>query len=154
MILIRLTERLYPVMSASAIPRKGPIPSIRTTLLRAQIWPSALRLYIQTLLKASEASKDGLGEGKDLCIRYAETLVFGAPSLSAHTVRNYQEHGGGIYDGSFVADAQEAADILSRARERLDKCDVKLTAEVFLAEEIAYSAPWVSSIFADHLMLL
>lgn len=38
-----------------------------------------------------------------------------------------------------MADVQEAADILAKARLRLDTSDSKLTAEVFLAEGIVYS---------------
>ncbi|KAF5319154.1 hypothetical protein D9619_008789 [Psilocybe cf. subviscida] len=87
---------------------------------------------------------DGAGDDIDLDIRWVETR--------------------GIYDGSLVADVKEAADILSKARERLDKSDVKLTAEVFLAEGIAYYSAmgiiaqdpliWLNHLHKSHAFLV
>jgi hypothetical protein len=70
-------------------------------------------------------------------------------------------------DGSLVTDVQEAANILAKARVRLDSSDTKLAAEVFLAEGIVSSVMGITGqfhsaclsclfheIFADYFMLL
>ncbi|KAF5319427.1 hypothetical protein D9619_008793 [Psilocybe cf. subviscida] len=139
MILRHLTRLLYLSCPPALSYKKADTNNAHHTPTGADLAKRTLRLYIQVVSKAFEASQEGVGEDMDLDIRWIETLVFGARMLAANAARNYQEHGGGIYDGSLVADVQEAVDILSKARERLDKSDFKLTAEVLLAEGITYS---------------
>ncbi|KAF8173314.1 hypothetical protein BJ912DRAFT_1024889 [Pholiota molesta] len=120
LILRHLTKILY----LSATSALSPAPQNRLLAKRT------LNLYIQVVGKAWEASKEGVGEDMDTDARWVETLVFGARMLASETARHFREGG--------IEDVQEAARVLEKARLRLDESDVRLVADVLLAEGVVW----------------
>jgi len=99
-----------------------------------------LRLYIQVVSKAYEASKEGIGEDMDSDTAWVETLVFGARMLCAGVGGQGRADERGQTDGGEAFDdLKEAQDVLEKARTRLDPEDRRLVAEVFLAEGVVWS---------------
>jgi len=111
----------------------------------------SLRLYIQVVSKAWQASKQGAGdsidpddndsiantehhgylEDTDSDVHWVETLVFGARMLCSTASLSP-----GTKD---VADVKEARDILEKAKTRTSGLDARLRAEIALAEGIVDS---------------
>ncbi|KAF8152244.1 hypothetical protein B0H34DRAFT_724464 [Crassisporium funariophilum] len=87
-----------------------------------------LRLYIQVVGKAYEASKEGVGEDKDTDEYWVETLVFGARMLCKFASSSPGLEG--------LEDVQEAGVVIEKARTRLDTTNARLMARVQLAEGI------------------
>lgn len=63
---------------------------------RADLAKRTLKLYIQVVSKAFEASQQGIGEDVDSDVRWVETLTFGARMLAMDAARGYQEEQSGL----------------------------------------------------------
>ncbi|KDR72826.1 hypothetical protein GALMADRAFT_252100 [Galerina marginata CBS 339.88] len=108
-----------------------------------------LKLYIQVVGKAWEASKEGVGEDMDDDARWVETLVFGArmlcagvggPGGAAINLSSGSSQGAPTNDDGTegIEDVLEASSVLEKARTRLDENDKRLVADVLLAEGIVW----------------
>ena len=87
-----------------------------------------LKLYIQVVGKAYEASKEGVGEDKDTDAYWVDTLVFGARMLLRTATGQSGLEG--------IDDVKEAGVVLKKARTRLDLKDKGLLAKVLISEGI------------------
>ncbi|KAF9530120.1 hypothetical protein CPB83DRAFT_201136 [Crepidotus variabilis] len=90
-----------------------------------------LKLYIQVVGKAHEASKEGVGEDKDTDDHWVDTLVFGARMLLKTAAAQPGLEG--------IDDVKEAGKVLLQARTRLSVDKSELSAKVLLAEGIHWS---------------
>lgn len=102
-----------------------------------------LRLYIQVVGKAYEASKEVLGEDMDTDEHWVDTLVFGARMLLMTAGMNPGLEG--------IDDVKEAGTVLEKARTRLKSEDKSLLAKVLLSEGIYWSLLAIKGIWRNHL---
>ncbi|KAJ3518089.1 hypothetical protein NLJ89_g117 [Agrocybe chaxingu] len=90
-----------------------------------------LRLYIQVVGKAYQASQEGVGEDKDTDEYWVDTLVFGARMLCKSAAALPGLEG--------IDDVKEAGTVLEKARTRLDSENKVLVAKILLAEGIYWN---------------
>lgn len=87
-----------------------------------------LRLYVQIVGKAWQASDAGVGSDADTDRKWVETLVFGVRMLCKASATSLSLGG--------MEDVREAGTLVDKAKSRLDKKDKELVASVDLAEGI------------------
>ncbi|KAF9478780.1 TPR-like protein [Pholiota conissans] len=90
-----ILRHLTKLLHLSATSALSPAPYNRVLAKRT------LKLYIQVVGKAWEASNEGVGEDMDTDSRWVETLVFGARMLASETARHFRE--GGVVEPSPTA---------------------------------------------------
>ncbi|KXN92633.1 Putative cargo-transport protein ypp1 [Leucoagaricus sp. SymC.cos] len=87
-----------------------------------------LKLYVQTVGKAYQASKEGVNEDVDSDDHWVQTLVFGIRMLCRHTAASD--------DPESIEDARYAGTLIAEARSRLSEEKRLLIASVHLAEGV------------------
>jgi len=98
-----------------------------------------LKLYIQVVGKAYEASKEGVGEDKDTDEYWVDTLVFGARMLCKTAAALPGVEG--------IDDVREAGIVLEKAKLRLNPDDKVLLAKLLLAEGVYWSLLALKGLF-------
>lgn len=91
-----------------------------------------LKLYVQIVSKAYQASKEGVSEDVDSDDQWVETLVFGIRMLCRYAATSD--------DPESIQDIRYAETLIEKARSRLSTRNAFLVASVFLAEGVCHSA--------------
>lgn len=90
-----------------------------------------LKLYVQIVGKAYQASKEGLPEDIDSDDRWVETLVFG--------IRMICRYAAALDDSESIDDVRYAGTLIEKARARLSGDNKVMAAGVDLAEGVWHS---------------
>jgi hypothetical protein len=87
-----------------------------------------LKVYVQVVGKAYQASKEGMGEDIEFYEHWVQTLVFGIRMICRHAVASD--------DPESIDDVRYAGTLLEKARSRLSENNHLLIASVHLAEGV------------------